>query len=458
MLAADTAWIDLEHIWSLNEREQQAFVATHPRSIELTERARASMPLGVPTTWFELNYDHPPLWIAEGKGSRIRDVDGHDYVDFLLGIALTFCGHAPEPVVAAIADRASRGSMFQLPTEDFLWVAEELSRRYVPLRWQFALSSSQSNLDCIRLARVVTDRPVVVKFDANYHGHVDPLLVIAGDPAPEPEYHGVAPASYADTRVIPFNDVHALEEALAPRDVALVIAEPAMTNVGFIEPEPGYHEDLRRITRETDTLLLIDETQTFMSAYGGLTNEYGLEPDLFILGKSLGGGIVPVSAYGLNEEVAARIEQPHAPFQVSGEAVDEVALGGTMWGYAVGAAAARAALAEVLTEEAFQRTRTLGAELADGLESVIRKADLPWAIQRLGTRAAYVMSSELPRNGDEARRLDVPGFRDAQRLFMLNRGIWDFGWWGGPSLSVAHTRADVDAYLESFAAFLDAIR
>jgi len=269
------------------------------------------------------------------------------------------------------------------------------------------------------------------------------LVVTAGDSV-APEYQGTDPSVLATTKVIPFNEVDALERVLSSRDVALVIAEPAMTNIGFIEPVAGYHEALRALTRETGTLLLIDETQTLMCAYGGLTNVYGFQADILVLGKSLGGGIVPFSAYGLADEVAAHIEAPHAAFEVSGEPVDEVALGGTMWSYAVGAAGARAALEHVLTEDAYERTVALGERLADGIERAIANVDLPWTVQRLGTRAAYTTAAVVPRDAAEAREADIPGFKDVRRVFMANRGIWDFGWWGGPCLSVAHTAADVE--------------
>jgi glutamate-1-semialdehyde aminotransferase len=447
--------VDLERVRHIEQEEQQRFVAERPRSAALRERARRSMPGGVPTTWVgSLNFPHPPVWVTEAHGARFRDVDDHEYIDFLLGICLAFCGHAPPAVVEAVTGRAARGSMFQQPTEDALWVAEELSRLFPRVRWQFALSSSQSIQDCIRLARATTGRERLLKFDANYHGHLDSTLVVATGQGVAPEYHGTDPRVLETTEVIPFNDVNALERALSPRDVALVIAEPAMTNIGLIEPIPGFHDALRALTRDAGTLLLIDETQTLMSAYGGLSNEYRLQPDMFVLGKSLGGGIVPFSAYGIAEEVAALIEAPHAAFEVSGEPVDEIALGGTMWSYALGAAAARAALTHVLTRKAYERTIALGERLADGLTRAIANVDLPWTVQRLGTRAAYTTAPIVPRDAAEARAADVPGFKDAQRVFMANRGIWDFGWWGGPCLSVAHTAADVDAYVDRFGQWL----
>ena len=453
---ADAGWVDLERVWALQATEDQRFATERPRSMELLARGRASMPSGIPNTWFRTNYDHPPVFVTEAKGSRFTDADDHEYVDFFIGICTAFCGHAPDAVAEAVARQARRGLNLQLPIEDAIWVAEELSRRFAPLRWQFALTASQAILDCIRLARATTERERILKFDANYHGHLDATMLVVEGGAVAPEYQGQDLASTRSTKVIPFNDPEALEEALTQRDVAVVIAEPAMTNVGFVTPEPGYHEILRRLTRETGTLLLIDETQTLLCGHGGLTREYGLDPDLFVLVKSIAGG-VPFAAYGMNERLAQRVEAPHAHYEVAGEAVDEIALGGTMWANALTVAAARAALEHVLTEEAYARTVALGGRLADGLETAIHRVGLPWAVQRLYTRAAYVTSPIPPRNGAEARDADIAGFKDAQRVFMANRGIWDAGWWMGPSLSLAHTADEVDRYLEVFGEFLSAI-
>jgi glutamate-1-semialdehyde 2,1-aminomutase len=452
----DLGPISLERVREVKGFEAERFVADHPRSAALAERARACMPGGVPMSWFRMNYDHPPVWLSHASGARFTDVDGHGYVDFFLGICLAFAGHAPEPVAEAVAERARRGSVVHLPTEDAIWVGEELARRYFPLRWQFALTSSQSVQDCIRLARAVTGRTRVLKFDASYHGHVDQVLVVAEGDGVAPEYDGIDRAVLRTTRVVQFNDLTAIENALAGEDVALVIAEPAMTNVGFIRPEPGFHRELRRLTRDSGTLLLIDETQTLISAYGGLTGEYGLEPDLLVVGKSLGGG-VPFSAYGMNEAVAERLEAPHAAYVVSGEPAGEVAVGGTTWANGISVAAARATLEHVLTPAAYERTRALGDRLADGIEQVLSGAGVSWSVQRLGTRAAYAMSPNPPRNAIEARHADSPGFKDVQRVFMANRGVWDFGWWGGPTLSVAHTEADVERYVDVFQDFIGAV-
>ena len=453
MAATRTDAVDLDRVWALKEREDKRFAAERPRSAELLERGRASMPDGLPNSWFRLNYDHPPVYVDGGKGAYFSDVDGHRYLDMMLGISCAFCGHAPEPVAEAIARQARRGSTFQLPVEDAIWVSEELSRRFVALRWQFALSSSQAITDCIRLSRATTGRQKVLKFDANYHGHVDQTLVVLKDGEVKHEYRGLPEESLRGVKVIQFNDVAALEASLAPRDVACVIAEPAMTNIGFVHPNAGYHEALRRITRETGTLLLIDETQTVMCGHGGLTREHQLEPDLFVLGKSIGGG-VPFAAYGMNEEVAAVIEREHEAFIVSGAVVDDVAIGGTMWANAISIAAARAVLEQVLTEDAYAQAREIGSRLADGIEGAIRRAGVPWSTYRFYTKSGFTFSPTLPHNAEQARAADIPGFKDAMNVYLANRGVWDGGWWAGPAVSVVHTPVDVDLYVNVFAEFL----
>jgi glutamate-1-semialdehyde aminotransferase len=453
MATHGASFLDLDRVWALKAAEDERFVAERPRSAELLARGRASMPEGVPNVWFWSNYDHSPVYVEQGKGAYFTDVDGHCYLDMMLGISCAFCGHAPEPVAEAIARQARRGSAFQLPVEDALWVAEELSRRFAPLRWQFALSASQAITDCIRLARAHTGRPKVLKFDANYHGHVDQTLVILEDGQVTHEYRGLPQESLQRTKVIQFNDAAALEAALADRDVACVIAEPAMTNIGFVLPQPGYHQALRRITRETGTLLLIDETQTVMCGHGGLTREYGLESDLFVVGKSIGGG-VPFAAYGMNHAVASQIEAPRAAYNVSGAAVDEVATGGTMWANAISVAAARAVLEHLLTEPAYAHARALGSRLVHGIQDTIVEAGLPWSTFHFYTKSGFTFSPALPSNAEEARAADIPGVKDALNVYFANRGIWDGGWWAGPAVSIAHTEDHVDHYVHVFSEFL----
>ncbi len=267
--------------------------------------------------WMDDLYDHPPVWVARGEGASFTDVDGHTYLDMYVADMSAFCGHAPAPVIDAVADRIELGNQFLLPGEDAIAVAEHLAGRYGMPKWQFTLSATQANTEVIRLARELTGREIVLMFDGKYHGEGDATLVVQEDGEVVPESRGLPPGIAAQARIVQFNDVAALEAALAPGDVALVLAEPAMTNAGFLLPRPGYHEELRRATRDAGTLLAIDETHTLVCAYGGLTGDWGLEPDFLTLGKAIAAG-VPLATYGMRDEIAALIAPPEEARVVSG--------------------------------------------------------------------------------------------------------------------------------------------
>src|SRR6266498_2647799 len=335
--------VDADVVRRLKAREDELFRHAHPQSLDLLERARASMPNGVPMAWLADSgtYDHTPVWVTEGRASRFRCVDGHGYVDFNVADMSMFCGYAPEPVVEAVSRRMAAGNQFLLPVEDSIWVAEELSRRWGLPKWQFTLSASQANSELIRVARVATGRPRVLMFEGKYHGHFDQALVTLEDGREVPEELGLPPDVTEQTRVVPFNDLDAVVRALEPRDVAAVLLEPAMTNnQGLILPDAGFHEGLRSITRETGSVLAYDETHTLVCGPGGLTRIWNLEPDAVSLGKSIAAG-VPIGAYGMTEELASVFENQDA--SESGHAPHGVATGGTLFANALTAAAARAA-------------------------------------------------------------------------------------------------------------------
>jgi glutamate-1-semialdehyde 2,1-aminomutase len=342
-----------------------------------------------------------------------------------------------------------RGTIFQLPTEDAVAVAEELGARFGIPFWQFTLSASQANLEVIRLARLATGREKVLVFDGKYHGHLDMTLGLLDGEDVQPEYLGVSARDLERTLIVPLNDVEALERALAGREVALVLAEPALTNAGLVLPDPGFHATLRELADRTGTVLAIDETQTHACAFGGLTRVWSLSPDVVVLGKSLGGG-VPVAAYGMIPRLAGLIDRPARPYEVVGEVADEPATGGTLFANALSLAACRAALDHMLTEDAYARAIELGAVLADGIEAAIGRARLPWTTYRLLTRTGYAFAATLPRNAAESSASDVPALRHLARVYMANRGIWEFGWWAGPMVSLATSREDVEAYLAVF--------
>jgi glutamate-1-semialdehyde 2,1-aminomutase len=445
--------IDLARVRELEEVENARFRDERPRSLALQEQARASMPRGVPMAWMEDLYEHPPVWVSHGAGSSFTDVDGHTYLDMYVADMSAFCGHAPEPVVDAVTSRIKLGNQFLLPGEDAIVVAEHLAARYGLPKWQFTLSATQANTEVIRLARELTGRDIVLMFDAKYHGEGDATLVVQEGGELVPESRGLPPGIAEQARIVQFNDAAELEAALEPGDVALVLTEPAMTNAGFLLPEPGYHEVLRRATRDAGTLLAVDETHTLVCAYGGLTRAWGLEPDFLTLGKAIAAG-VPLATYGMRDEIASLIAPPEESHTVSGVVVDEVATGGTLFANALSMAAGRAALLGVLTEEAFDHTASLGERMAAGLREAIGRAGLRWSVVQYGAHAAYFFTPEPPTDGAGSRAADDPGLRALIRVFMANRGVWESGWWLGPTVSVAHTADDVDRYCAVFEEFL----
>jgi glutamate-1-semialdehyde 2,1-aminomutase len=430
----------------IHDAELRRFVAARPRTMEMLERARVHLPNGVPMAW--MAYDQEvPAYIERGKGAGFVDVDGHRYLDVNVSDMVMFCGYGTPEIVEAVAERARRGTQFLLPTAEAIEVAEELARRYpVPL-WQFTLSASQANVEAIRVARAATGREVVLLFDGHYHGHFDEGLVNLEDGRLVPVQRGLAKATPGKVRIAQFNDLDGLRRALEPRDVAVVLTEPALTNnVHLLLPQPGWHEALRALTRATGTVLAIDETHTCVVGPGGATRRFGLEPDIVTIGKSIAGG-VPLGAYGLTEPLAAEIDVRRPP---------GAATGGTLFGNPLSLAAARAALTQVLTPAAYEHTAALGARLADGIEAALRDAGLPWTAQRFGPRTGHWHGPE-PKTGQEALALRDRPVTVAQRIWMANRGVWEALPGAGPTMSVPARAADVDRYLDAYASFLRAV-
>jgi glutamate-1-semialdehyde aminotransferase len=448
----ERAGVDPGRVAQLWQRELARFAREHPRCLALSERARGSMPHGVPMAWMVSYFAHPPVWVTEGHGAHFSCVDGRRFLDTNIGDKSTFCGIDPEPVVRAVQRRVATGSQFMLPTDDALVVAEELADRWGLPAWQFTLSASQANTEALRLARHATGRTRILSFVGNYGGHGDELLAAyAGER--RLSYLGLAPTATRDVDVVQFNDREALARTLSAGEHACVLTEPALTNEGVVLPEPGFHDELRRLTRESGALLVLDETHTLICGPGGLTQRWSLEPDVVVVGKGVGGGL-PFGAYGMSAALAAAFERGESPTGVPGE----LATGGTLFANALSMAAARAALSEVLTPEAYEHTATLGARLADGLEAVVARAALPWKVQRLYARSGLSLSGRLARNAAEADADEQPELNALLRLYLANRGVWEAISTAGPALSVAATEADVDAYLAVFGEFVGEIK
>jgi glutamate-1-semialdehyde 2,1-aminomutase len=411
--------IDRTRLQVLMAREERRFVEEHPKSKLLFERAKSSLLSGVPMNWMVKWAGAFPVFVQRAEGAHFTDVDGRDYVDFCLGDTGAMTGHSPGATLESIKEQLDRGLTFMLPTEDSIWVGEELTRRFGLPYWQFALTATDANRFSIRLAREITQRQRILVFNYCYHGTVDETLITFKNGVPGPRRGNIGPPvdPAVTTRVIEFNDLKALEEAVAPRDVACVLMEPVMTNVGIVHPDPGYHEALREITRRFGTLLIIDETHTICAGPGGYTREHNLQPDFLVIGKPIASGI-PAATYGFTAEIGERIT---AHMKV--EDCDTGGIGGTLAGNAVALAAMRATLEHVLTPAAFEEMIALGVEFTQGVESAIQDAGLPWHVTRLGCRAEYLFQPQRPRNGAEAAAAADFELERFMHLYALNRGI-----------------------------------
>ncbi|HEU4488888.1 MAG TPA: aspartate aminotransferase family protein [Actinomycetota bacterium] len=438
--------IDRDRIHSLLSREQARFEEEHPISRKLFERAHSSLLAGVPMNWMTRWVGGFPVFVDEAQGSHFTDVDGHTYIDFCLGDTGAMAGHSPRPSVAGITERAGRGITLMLPSEDSIWVGEEMARRFGLPYWQFALTATDANRFVLRLARDVTQRPKILVFNWCYHGTVDEsfatleggrVVARAGNVGPPVDVS-------ATTRVCEFNDVEALEAELAHEDVACVLAEPALTNIGIIHPEPGFHDHLRRLTRRYGTLLVIDETHTICSGPGGFTKAEGLEPDVVTIGKPLAAGL-PAAAYGLSEEVGQRILERADLLDP-----DAGGIGGTLAGNALSLAAMRATLENVLTEQAFEHMISLAERFVEGVSRVIESHGLEWHITRLGCRAEYLFTKERPLNGSAAAAARDEDLEELMHLYSLNRGILLTPFHMMALMSPQTTAADVDVHSEVF--------
>ena len=446
--------VDRDRLAELLTAERQAFLDRHPRSAALHERARRSLLDGVPMNWMVKWAGDVPLFVDEAQGAHFRCVDGHDYVDLCLGDTGAMAGHAPEPTVRAVEAQLRRGITHMLPTEDAIVAGEELARRFGLPSWQFTITATDANRFSLRLARRVTGRPFVAVHDHNYHGSVDETFatldgsgrVVASKASIGPP---VDPA--LTTRVVEYNDVDGLANALQDRQVAALLIEPALTNVGIVLPEPGYLEAVRDITRRTGTILIHDETHTICAGPGGVTRANGLDPDMLVVGKTIGGGI-PAGTYGFSADLAERFSAA-----VPVEDSDTGGIGGTLAGYALSTAAIRATLTEVLTDQAYGHMIPLAERWQRGVEDAIRTAGAPWHVTRLGARAEYHFRPTPPRTGAEQAAHADPELERLLHLWAMNRGVLMTPFHNMALMSPATTQADVDRHTELFATAVEAL-
>jgi glutamate-1-semialdehyde 2,1-aminomutase len=437
-------------------QEQRHFVAEHPCSKELFEQARSSLFCGVPMSWMTEWPGAFPVFVKEASGAHFVDVDGHRYLDLCLGDTGAMTGHAPQAAADAIAEQVRRGVTFMLPTEDAVWVGQELVRRFGLPYWQTALTATDANRFAIRLARYITGRKLILVFNFCYHGTVDEALITLADGIASSRESNAGPAidPALTTRVVEFNDIPALEAALAPGDVACVLAEPVMTNIGIVHPEPGYHAALREIAHRTGTLLIVDETHTICAGPGGYTRTHGLQPDMMTLGKPIASG-VPAAVYGFSAEVADRIRA--ATGVGDDDKFDVHGIGGTLAGNALSMAAMRVTLEQVLTQAAYDRMFPLAQRLVDGVGSAIDEYQLPWHVTRLGCRAEYWFRPTPPRNGTEANAYVDAELAGYMHLAALNRGIMLTPFHNMALISPDTTEVDIDRHTQVFRESVEAL-
>jgi glutamate-1-semialdehyde 2,1-aminomutase len=439
--------------------ERTAFAEARPRSRAAAEEGAAHLLGGVPMTWMAKWAGGFPMYLAEASGSRITDLDGNTCIDFALGDTGAMAGHSPAPTIAAIRRQVEQvgGITAMLPTPDAAWVAGELTRRFGMATWSFALSATDANRWALRLARLVTERPLVACFSYSYHGTVDETFAVrAADGTTVARAGNVAPAvpPAQTTRAMEWNDLATVEEALADGQVAVVITEPALTNIGIVLPEPGFLEGLREVCDRTGTLLLIDETHTLSAGPGGCTQAWGLRPDLVTLGKSFAGG-VPIGAYGLSAEVTARLAA--RVDATDADLVDVGGVGGTLAGNALSLAAARATLGEVLTDEAFGPMIELATRFTAGVQATLDRHDLPWTVTQLGARTEYRFARPGPRTGTESAAAHDDDVEEYLHLALANRGILITPFHNMALMAPSTTADDVDRHTEAFAEVIAAI-
>jgi glutamate-1-semialdehyde 2,1-aminomutase len=443
--------IGRERLRTLIDREHAHFGATHGRSRAMHDAAGHLLGR-VPMTWMRSWVGGFPIAFVTAQGNRVTDLDGHGYIDFALGDTGAMAGHSPRPTVDAVQRRIETlgGVTTMLPTEDAEWVAAELARRFGVPQWSFTLSATDANRWALRLARLVTGRAKVLVFSYCYHGSVDETFVVCGRdgvPVSRPGNVGPAVDPTETTRVVEWNDLDAVERELRHRDVAAILTEPALTNIGIVLPDVGFHPALRELATRYGALLMIDETHTISAGPGGMTARDGLQPDAVVVGKALGGGI-PCGAFGLSAEVADAVNR-HAEGG-SADIEDVGGIGGTLAGNPLSTAAMRATLEHVLTDVAFDRMISCATRFADGVDAVIERAEMPWSLSRLGARAEYRFARPAPRSGGASAAAGDDDLDEYLHLYTLNRGILITPFHNMALMCPETSAEDVDRHSEVF--------
>jgi len=444
-----------DHIATLQRAERERFVATHPQSMALARAAQAHYLFGVPLHWMR-DWPSPcSLFVRHACGVTLTCADGLAYADFCLGDTGAMFGHSPAPLAQAIAQQAADGLTCMLPTTRAVAVGQGLQRVFGLPRWQMALTASDANRFVLRWARAVTGRPQLLVFDGCYHGAVDDTLVdrdpATGATVPRPSVLGQVHNHAAFTRVVPFNDLPALEAALARGDVACLLAEPALTNFGLVPPAPGFWAAARDLCRAHGTLFVCDETHTISTALGGYAQAHGLAPDFLVVGKAVAGGL-PCAVYGFTEAMAQRMASAKdiAPEGHSG-------IGTTLSGNPLTLAALEAALDHLHTAVNYAHMLALGEQLERGLNERIARARMPWTVTRLGARMELQFMPHTPRHAQDVREHAQSELEALTHLFMLNRGVLLTPFHSMLLVSPATARDDMAKLLAVFDQLLQAL-
>ncbi|MBU6164309.1 MAG: aminotransferase class III-fold pyridoxal phosphate-dependent enzyme [Actinomycetales bacterium] len=441
--------IDRIVLSNLNEIEQKRFLKRTRASHNLFEKAKCVMPGGVPMSWMTKWPGKYPLFVASAQGAHFVDVDGNEYIDLCLGDTGSMTGHSPQATVEAISAQLKRGMTAMLPTDDAVAVSSELARRFGLPLWQFTVSATDANRHAIRYSRLITGKSKIIVIDRCYHGSVDETFATldgSGKTVVREGNIGAPVPLDMTTRVVEFNDLAGMEAALKHGDVAAILMEPAMTNVGIVLPESGYLDAVGELSKKYGAIWIIDETHTISVGPGGMTADLGLKPDMLTIGKAIGGGI-PTGTFGMTHEIASQIAK-----KTEREVIDTGGIGGTLAGNALSLAAMRATLTNVLTEKNFKMMIELGNRWCDGVEAAIKEFSLPWHVNRLGARGEYLFQGHAARTGGEAARAGDFELEQYIHLRLLNDGFLLTPFHNMALMSPYTTQKDVDAHTAAFRA------
>lgn len=438
-----------EELSKLSERETKAFVERTKKSKEAFDKAHENLLDGVPMPWMADWGTEHPIFLEMAKDQKCWDIDGNEYIDFCLGDTGAMFGHSPDATAKTIAERGQCGITTMMPTLDSLDIGKELSKRFGLPTWQVAMTATEANRYVIRNARTLTGRPKILVMQECYHGSLDETLPHIGEDGKlclRSEYDS-NPGLPKDllTRVVEFNDLDAMEKELAHEDVAAVLLEPVMTNCGMVLPEEGYLDGVRALCDKYGSYMIIDETHTFSEGYGGYTRAHGLKPDFLTIGKSIAGG-VPISAYGFTREITDKIAEMYGNGGVS----DPMGIGGTLAANQFAIACMNTQLSKVATEEAFEKMFAGLEKLADGLEAVLAKHQVPWSLTRSGARCELQFMPTSPKCGTEAKNYFDWDLMYYTHLYLHNRGIIITPFHNMMLVSPVTTEEDIDRLIKAW--------